>query len=209
VKELPTAQRRSRSGSILTQLHVAVALDALGRRLGALEIAATPVGYARLLAWATKFGPVERVGVEGTGSCAGASASPTRWTPKQPPVPCRPIPRWVSPRPPTGGWRCCARCGWPVPRRSRLARRPPTSSTPWSSPPLIPCRPGSGSCPWFGSWPGGKLPSGAAAADPSRGHQAGPAVGGTPASAAPGRDRRARPLAAPAGRRGRTAAAGA
>src|SRR5215207_10557827 len=48
--------------------HVAVALDGLGGRLSQLTIAATPEGYAALIAWATELGAVSRFGVEGTGS---------------------------------------------------------------------------------------------------------------------------------------------
>ena len=48
--------------------HVAVALDGLGGRLSELGIAATPDGYAELVAWADKLGAVAVFGVEGTGS---------------------------------------------------------------------------------------------------------------------------------------------
>ena len=49
-------------------LHVAVALDELGRRLGELAVPTTTMGYQRLLLWATGFGPLGRVGMEGTSS---------------------------------------------------------------------------------------------------------------------------------------------
>ncbi|MDP8931758.1 MAG: IS110 family transposase [Actinomycetota bacterium] len=49
-------------------IHVAVALDQLGRWLDAIEIETTPAGYAQLLAWASKLGTVDQVGIEGTGS---------------------------------------------------------------------------------------------------------------------------------------------
>ena len=49
-------------------VHVAVALDGLGRRLGALSVPTTPAGYENLVDWARGFGPLERAGVEGTGS---------------------------------------------------------------------------------------------------------------------------------------------
>src|SRR3712207_3664055 len=39
-------------------LHVAVALDQLGRRLGELTVPTTTRGYERLLRWAEGFGPV-------------------------------------------------------------------------------------------------------------------------------------------------------
>jgi transposase len=48
--------------------HVAVALDGLGRRLGTLSVPAIPAGYENLVNWARGFGPLERAGVEGTGS---------------------------------------------------------------------------------------------------------------------------------------------
>src|SRR5215212_7851000 len=49
-------------------LHVAVALDQLGRRLGELNVPTTTKGYEKLLRWAEGFGPVCCAGVEGTGS---------------------------------------------------------------------------------------------------------------------------------------------
>jgi transposase len=49
-------------------VHVGVALDHLGRRLGTHTIPTTPAGYAELAAWAASFGPLDRVGLEGTGS---------------------------------------------------------------------------------------------------------------------------------------------
>ena len=49
-------------------VHVAVALDGLGRRLGGLNVPTTVKGYQKLLHWAEGFGPVYCAGVEGTGS---------------------------------------------------------------------------------------------------------------------------------------------
>jgi transposase len=49
-------------------VHVAVALDELGRYLGKLTVPTTTRGYARLLAWAQDFGPITCVGIEGTSS---------------------------------------------------------------------------------------------------------------------------------------------
>ena len=49
-------------------VHVAVALDGLGRRLGQLNVPTTVKGYHKLLHWAEGFGPVCCAGVEGTGS---------------------------------------------------------------------------------------------------------------------------------------------
>ncbi len=52
-------------------VHVAVAVDQLGRRLDQIELATTSAGYERLLAWAESLGVVEAFGVEGTG-CSGS-----------------------------------------------------------------------------------------------------------------------------------------
>jgi transposase len=49
-------------------VHVAAALDANGGLLGIESFPTDGVGYERLTAWLTSFGPVLRVGVEGTGS---------------------------------------------------------------------------------------------------------------------------------------------
>jgi hypothetical protein len=104
-------------------IHVAVALDNLGRRLGTLSVPTIPAGYKELVAWARGFGALERAGVEGTGSFG---AGLTRFlqaegvevfevirprrrlipsTPRQ-----RPAQYWQAPRPecpkaPTAKWR--------------------------------------------------------------------------------------------------------
>jgi len=49
-------------------VHVAVALDELGRRLGELTVPTTTRGYEKLLMWAKSFGCVGCVGIEGTSS---------------------------------------------------------------------------------------------------------------------------------------------
>jgi transposase len=49
-------------------VHVAVALDGVGRRLGAVEVATDTGGYERLLVWAQAFGQVIMTGIEGTSS---------------------------------------------------------------------------------------------------------------------------------------------
>jgi transposase len=49
-------------------LHVAVALDELGARLGELTISADRHGYAALAEWAEQLGRVGVFGIEGTGS---------------------------------------------------------------------------------------------------------------------------------------------
>jgi transposase len=52
-------------------LHVACALDQLGRHLATTRVATTPRGYRALLDWARSLGQVQAWGVEGTG-CYGA-----------------------------------------------------------------------------------------------------------------------------------------
>jgi transposase len=49
-------------------LHVAAALDEIGGLLGVEEFATDDAGSRRLLHWLQSFGPVLKVGVEGTGS---------------------------------------------------------------------------------------------------------------------------------------------
>ena len=53
------------------EVHVACAIDLLGRQLATIAVATTPVGYRGLLAWAQSLGEVQAWGVEGTG-CYGA-----------------------------------------------------------------------------------------------------------------------------------------
>ena len=59
-------------------LHVGVAVDHLGRRLGKASVPTTAKGYEELLRWAEGFGPVGRVGIEGPSSY-GALCSPDTW----------------------------------------------------------------------------------------------------------------------------------
>ena len=54
--------------------HVAAALDSIGGLLGVESFEAVGSGYKALLAWLSGFGPVELVGVEGTGSCGAGLA---------------------------------------------------------------------------------------------------------------------------------------
>jgi transposase len=49
-------------------VHVAAALDPLGRMLGRLEVETSTRGYAQLLKWAHAFSPITTFGVEGTGA---------------------------------------------------------------------------------------------------------------------------------------------
>ena len=49
-------------------VHVAAAVDENGGVLGVEAFPTTPAGYAGLARWLADFGPVDRVGVEGTGA---------------------------------------------------------------------------------------------------------------------------------------------
>lgn len=57
-------------------IHVAAALDELGRELGTIQIPTTVRGFHRLLDWATELGVIDRIGIEGTGSWGAGLA---RW----------------------------------------------------------------------------------------------------------------------------------
>jgi len=63
-----------RSGKIVVgvdthkHVHVAVAIDMLGARLGHTSIPVDSGGYRQLEEWAVSLGPVEAFGIEGTGS---------------------------------------------------------------------------------------------------------------------------------------------
>jgi len=61
---------RAVTGGVDTHLefHVAAALDHVGALLGTAPFPTTPAGYQGLLGWLESFGPVGKVGVEGTGS---------------------------------------------------------------------------------------------------------------------------------------------
>ena len=48
--------------------HTVAALDATGRLLGNQTFVASGVGYTTLITWLRGFGPIDRVGIEGTGS---------------------------------------------------------------------------------------------------------------------------------------------
>ena len=47
---------------------MAAVIDRTGRLLGTQGFPASTRGYVALITWAERFGPVERVGVEGTGT---------------------------------------------------------------------------------------------------------------------------------------------
>jgi transposase len=58
--------------------HTAVALNALGARLGTMTVPASRDGYGRLEAWASSFGAVRTFGVECTGSYGAGLARALR-----------------------------------------------------------------------------------------------------------------------------------
>lgn len=59
-------------------VHAAVAIDALGARLGAMTVPVGAKGHRDLEAWARSLGPVRAFGVEGTGSYGAAPARSLR-----------------------------------------------------------------------------------------------------------------------------------
>ena len=63
-------ETRPITGGVDTHLevHVAAALDANGGVLGVESFATTTAGFGELHAWLSGFGPLDRVGVEGTGA---------------------------------------------------------------------------------------------------------------------------------------------
>lgn len=56
-------------------IHVAVAIDQLGRNLGEITIPTTRRGYSQLCRWARALGSFERAGVEGTGTYGAGLAA--------------------------------------------------------------------------------------------------------------------------------------
>jgi transposase len=50
------------------ELHVTAVIDQAGRLLGTKGFPASTRGYVALVTWAEGFGPVERIGIEGTGT---------------------------------------------------------------------------------------------------------------------------------------------
>jgi hypothetical protein len=134
--------------------HVAAAVDQSGRVLASTQAPTTVNGCKQLLAWAQAHGRVDRFGIEGTGAYGAGLARflraagqqvvevdrPNRQTrrrqgksdpstPKRPRGLPWPVPRQAAPRHAMVPWRPFGRCGSPDARRSRPARRPPTSST--------------------------------------------------------------------------------
>lgn len=67
---MPDQAQRSVTGGVDTHKdqHVAAVVDSSGRILGTEAFPATKAGYGRLLEWMRRYGRLERVGVEGTGT---------------------------------------------------------------------------------------------------------------------------------------------
>ena len=59
-------------------VHVAVAIDTWGTRLGNQAFVADSGGYQALITWAETHGPIEAFGIEGTGSYAAGLAATVR-----------------------------------------------------------------------------------------------------------------------------------
>ena len=71
-----TEARPPVTGGVDTHLdvHVAAALDQVGGVLATASFPTTAAGYRQLLTWLRAHGPIDRVGVEGTGSYGAALA---------------------------------------------------------------------------------------------------------------------------------------
>ena len=59
-------------------VHVAVAIDTWGIRLGDQSFVADSGGYQALITWAEAHGPIEAFGIEGTGSYGAGLAGTVR-----------------------------------------------------------------------------------------------------------------------------------
>jgi transposase len=68
VEDLPSVEEVILGVDTHLELHVAVALDQLGRRPGETTVPTSTRGYARLLRWPEGLGIVGCVGIEGTSS---------------------------------------------------------------------------------------------------------------------------------------------
>jgi transposase len=63
-----TEQRVTAGVDTHRDVHVVAVLDERGGKLGCEPFAADAAGYRKALAWVRSFGPVDRIGVEGSGS---------------------------------------------------------------------------------------------------------------------------------------------
>jgi transposase len=146
--------------------HQAAVLDERGRLLSVAEFATSLGGYQQLLDWLRGHGPVQAIGVEGSGSygagltrhlqAAGLTvvevnrphAHMRARRGKNDAIDAEAAARKVlagecTPcrRTPPGRWRPSANCTWPGPARCRPAPPPCTSSASWSSPARHRCEP--------------------------------------------------------------------
>ena len=58
-------------------VHVVAVVDGVGRILGTTEVTADVAGYRSLIRFAEGYGPVQRIGVEGTGAYGAGLIHPT------------------------------------------------------------------------------------------------------------------------------------
>ena len=119
-------------GGVDTHLdvHVAAAIDPIGGLLGVESFPTTPAGYHALASWLGAFGPIDRVGVEGTGTygAGAATASRTISTPsRRLERRCRGAPRAMRRAAPATSKRC-ERCWSPSVPPVRFASAAPASS---------------------------------------------------------------------------------
>ena len=62
------ARKVTSGGDTHAGTHTAAVIDEVGRLLAHRQFPADPAGYRALAAWLRRFGDLELVGVEGTGS---------------------------------------------------------------------------------------------------------------------------------------------
>ena len=53
-------------------VHVGALISDTGQYLGTLSVTTDAAGYSKLMTWAGSFGPLQRAGVEGTGTYGAA-----------------------------------------------------------------------------------------------------------------------------------------
>ena len=73
---IPTLEHVTLGVDTHAEQHVAAALDERGRLLGTCTIPTTSSGFAELVRWASAYGELAQVGIEGTGSYGAGLA---RW----------------------------------------------------------------------------------------------------------------------------------
>ena len=146
------------------EVHVAAALDPIGGLLGVESFEAGRAGEDKLVAWLVSFGPVARVGVEGTGSYGAGLARRLRAAEidvvevdrqnrqarrrhgKSDPLDAVEAARAAQggravgrPRPATGMWKPFGRCWSLVVAPTQVGVRPSTRSAILGSLPLMSC----------------------------------------------------------------------